>query len=193
MTIEFLLTSRLVLGRLKREDAAALRTYEFANRERFAPHGPLRSDEDFLPAAFAARVDTMVLDQERGASSRWVLRLREAPTEIIGHVAITVIQRGVRHAGFLGYGIAGRHVGQGLACEAVAVVLGHAFDALNLHRIEATHNPDNAASARLLAKLGFEREGLAREYIQLNGAWQDQVLNGLCNRRWAPQAASQES
>jgi ribosomal-protein-alanine N-acetyltransferase len=190
--LDTLLTTRLVLGSLRREDAAAFCDYELRNRERFAPHGPLCSDEDFASAAFEARVETMLRDVDSGASCRWLLRLRGEPHKIIGHVAITSIVRGVQHAGFLGYGVDAHHEGQGVISEALVAALGHAFDVLNLHRVEATHRPENLASARVLAKQGFEREGLAREYIYLNGVWEDSVLNGLCNPRWTSPAANQE-
>lgn len=184
--IDTLLTPRLVLTCLRQEDAAALRDYEWRNRASFAPHGPLRSDEDFLPDAFAARVASMLRDVDSGASSRWVVRLRDTPATIIGHVAITGIQRGVRQAGFLGYGVDDLHAGKGIATEGVAALIAHAFGALNLHRLEACHRAENVASARVLAKLGFVREGLAHAYLCLNGVWEDQVLNGLCNPDWQP-------
>ncbi len=174
-------TNRLALNSLRLEDSAPLRDYEWRNRARFAPHGPLRTDEDFLPDAFEARVETMLRDVESGASSRWVIRLRDVPDEIIGHVAITSIQRGVRQAGVLGYGVDHRYEAQGIASEALAAVIRYAFQVLILHRVEAGHRPENLASARVLAKQGFEREGLARKYLYLNGIWEDQVLNGLCN------------
>lgn len=190
--IDTLLTTRLVLRRLCLEDAVALLDYEFRNRVRFAPHGPLRTDEDFLLPGFEARVESQLRDVEAGESSRWVVRLRETPGEIIGHVAITAIQRGVRQAASLGYGIDERHEGRGLTSEAVAAVVAYAFNALNLHRVEAGHRPENLASARVLQKLGFEREGLAREYLYLNGVWEDQVRNGLCNPLWKPPTKLQE-
>ncbi len=188
--IDTLLTSRLVLRRLSLEDVATLLDYEFRNRGRFAPHGPLRTDADFQLPAFEARVAAQLDDVESGASSRWVVRLRGAPGEIIGHVALTAIQRGVRQAAALGYGVDERREGQGITSEAAAAVIAYAFGALNLHRIEAGHRPENLASARVLAKLGFEREGLARQYLYLNGVWEDQVRNGLCNPHWISQNRS---
>jgi ribosomal-protein-alanine N-acetyltransferase len=59
---------------------------------------------------------------------------------------------------------------------AVAAVIPFAFGALRLHRVEAACIPTNAASMRLLEKAGFEREGYARQYLCINGAWQDHVL-----------------
>jgi ribosomal-protein-alanine N-acetyltransferase len=59
---------------------------------------------------------------------------------------------------------------------AVATVLPFAFGTLRLHRVEAACIPGNDASIRLLEKTGFQREGFARQYLCINGIWQDHLL-----------------
>ena len=59
---------------------------------------------------------------------------------------------------------------------AVRALLPFAFSALGLHRVEAACIPSNVASIRLLEKSGFAREGYAREYLCINGIWQDHLL-----------------
>ena len=59
---------------------------------------------------------------------------------------------------------------------AVRALIPFAFDTLRLHRVEAACIPTNAASVRLLEKTGFQREGYAREYLCINGVWQDHLL-----------------
>ena len=63
--------------------------------------------------------------------------------------------------------------------EALQATLGHAFEVLRLHRVQANHLPENHRSARLLRRLGFRIEGLARDYLYVNGAWRDHVLTAL--------------
>jgi ribosomal-protein-alanine N-acetyltransferase len=63
--------------------------------------------------------------------------------------------------------------------EALLALLPYAFDRLGLHRIEAACLPNNIASRRLLAGLGFVEEGHARRYLRINGSWQDHVLYSL--------------
>ena len=181
-----LLTANLSISSLCQKDAPTLLAYESRNRKQFAPHGPHRTDADFTLAACENRIELQLRDIASGASSRWLIRLREKQDEVIGHLAITSIQRGVRHTGFVGYGMDHAHTGQGLMTEALTALTGYAFTTLNLHRLEATHRPDNLASARILQKVGFEREGLARNYLYLNGAWADSVLNALINPHWQP-------
>jgi ribosomal-protein-alanine N-acetyltransferase len=61
----------------------------------------------------------------------------------------------------------------------MAAVVPFVFDNLRLHRIEAACLPHNDASIRLLERTGFSREGLARRYLKINGAWQDHVTFAL--------------
>ena len=70
------------------------------------------------------------------------------------------------------------HTGRGYGAEAVAALLAHAFDpaGLDLHRVQANVVPDNAASLRLAARVGFRREGLARRYLEIDGRWRDHVM-----------------
>src|SRR5690606_20120061 len=79
----------------------------------------------------------------------------------------------------VGFMLGRAHWGRGFAQEAVRAVLRFAFDRMDLHRVEADTHPDNAASLRLLERLGFRREGHLRERWFTFGAWSDSVLLGL--------------
>jgi ribosomal-protein-alanine N-acetyltransferase len=50
-----------------------------------------------------------------------------------------------------------------------------------LHRLQAAHLPENRRSAAVLARLGFEREGVARRYLFIHGEWRDHVVHALVN------------
>jgi ribosomal-protein-alanine N-acetyltransferase len=89
------------------------------------------------------------------------------------------VRRGVAQAGSLGYWIGEPFARQGLMTAAVNALIPFAFGTLRLHRLEAACIPNNTASVRLLEKTGFKREGFAREYLCINGVWQDHVLYAL--------------
>ena len=74
--------------------------------------------------------------------------------------------------------------GQGFAAEAVGALLRHGFDALDLNRVEADIDPRNTASARLLQRLGFAREGLLRERWIVDGEVSDSEIYGLLRREF---------
>jgi RimJ/RimL family protein N-acetyltransferase len=76
--------------------------------------------------------------------------------------------------------------GHGYATEAARAVLRWAFDALDLNRVQAETDTRNAASARVLEKNGFVREGTLREDCVVNGEVSDSWVFGLLRREWLP-------
>jgi ribosomal-protein-alanine N-acetyltransferase len=81
--------------------------------------------------------------------------------------------------GDLGYVLRRNLWGQGIATEAARAVLDFAFDALGLHRVWATADPENVASVRVLEKLGMRREGLLRRNIFVRGAFRDSAVYAI--------------
>ena len=72
--------------------------------------------------------------------------------------------------------VALRRQGQGLMQEVLETALPWAFHKLDMHRVMANYMPRNERSGRLLERLGFEREGYAKRYLQIAGVWEDHVL-----------------
>ena len=107
----------------------------------------------------------------------WAIASHEDDT-LIGTVTLLGIDRAQGRAD-VGYALAAAHWGHGYAQEAVRLALAHAFDALQLRRIEADVDPRNAGSCKLLERLGFKREGLLRERWLVNGELQDSAIFGL--------------
>ena len=117
-----------------------------------------------------------------GTALRWWFYLSDQPQSLAGSIGLTAIARGPFQNAMLGYSLDGQLQGQGLMREALAAVIQHAFSAvLNLHRIQANVRPENVRSLRLLEHLGFEFEGLARDYLFIDGAWRDHQMLALRN------------
>ena len=101
--------------------------------------------------------------------------------QLIGGITLSDVVRGIAQKGTLGYWMGQPHIGQGYMSEAVGLVCDFAFAQLKLHRLEASCLPHNEPSKRLLARLGFDQEGYAKAYLQINGTWQDHILWGKTN------------
>jgi len=86
----------------------------------------------------------------------------------------------------LGYCYSDAAWGHGYATEAGRALLGWAFDTLDLNRVQAETDTRNLASARVLEKLGFVREGTLREDCVVNGEVSDSWVYGLLRRDWDP-------
>ena len=77
------------------------------------------------------------------------------------------------------------HWGQGYGTEAMQLLLAFAFDELNLHRVQLTVFSYNLRAIALYEKLGFQREGTFREFMQRDGKRHDMHLYGLLRSEWA--------
>jgi len=154
------------------EDWAALRE---ASRDFLVPWEPTWPADDLSRGAFRRRIKRYAEDQ-RGDLAYPYFIFRNEDQKLIGGLTITNIRRGVAQAGNLGYWMGVAYARQGYMTAAVRVLVPFAFSTLKLHRIEAACIPENVASVRLLEKTGFTREGYAREYLCINGSWQDHLL-----------------
>jgi len=100
---------------------------------------------------------------------RWAIEL-DGRREMIGTIGLLRFDFEHRRAE-LGYEIARRWWGQGLAREAASAVIRYGFSVLGLHRIEAGVLPGNRASVRVLEKIGFIEEGARRDYLYTKGSF----------------------
>jgi ribosomal-protein-alanine N-acetyltransferase len=98
---------------------------------------------------------------------------RSPEPTLVGGVTLTNVRRGVTQTATLGYWLGAPYTGRGLAHDALQALIPFAFDVLRLHRIEAAVMPLNTPSLRVLERLGFTREGIARRYLKIAGDWQD--------------------
>ncbi|APV52565.1 hypothetical protein BWI17_20265 [Betaproteobacteria bacterium GR16-43] len=137
----------------------------------------------FTEAFWRERLERAEVEWSAGASARFLLQpLGPESGPVLGTCNYTNIVRGPFQACNLGYQIARSHEGQGLMREAVQALNAFAFEEMGLHRIMANYIPVNERSGQLLARLGFHREGYAKEYLFIAGEWRDHVLTSLTNR-----------
>ena len=139
------------------------------------PWEPLWPSDDLTKSGFRRRLRRYSKDRKEGRSLTFLL-FRSRRQDILGGLTLSNIRRGVSQSATLGYWMGERHAGKGHMSAAVAMILPFCFNVLNLHRIEAACIPVNTPSIRLLEKAGFRREGYARNYLLINGTWQDHLL-----------------
>jgi [ribosomal protein S5]-alanine N-acetyltransferase len=121
---------------------------------------------------------------ENGSGARPAIE-RHTDGAFIGWCAVSHWNPEYRSAS-LGYCLDDAAWGHGYATEAGRALLGWAFGALDLNRVQAETDTRNAASARVLEKLGFVREGTLREDCVVNGDVSDSWVYGLLRREWRP-------
>lgn len=176
-------SARVTLELASRDHATEWLAYAIRNREHLAPWEPKRSADYFTLDAVREELDAATRLAEARQGFRFAIRVR-ADSSFVGIINVMNIVRGVLQAANLGYSIDRSCQGQGYATEAVHAALAFAFDYLNLHRIETSYQPHNAASARVLEKCGFEKEGYAPKRLFINGQWTDSVMVAVRNDLW---------
>lgn len=158
-------TSRLTLRPMRPADAEAMHVYasdpEVARHMLWEPHESLRDSENFL---------RFVRERyARGDPAGWGLEERETG-RFIGTCGMQD-WRPEHSRAELGYVLAREHWGRGLMTEAVAAVVDFGFDRIGFNRLEARCLDGNAASARVLEKVGMTREGTSRSSHFVGGAF----------------------
>jgi len=145
-----------------------------------AAFSDLETQFDDWPASLPVEEIAERLDERYVRSetiSAWVLSDKETE-KVIGWITVRFDQPPHNRAE-LGYALARSAWRQGYATEAGRELLGHLFGTLALNRIEAFPHPENEASIRLLERLGFQREGVARKRHFMSGEFHDAAMYGL--------------
>jgi ribosomal-protein-alanine N-acetyltransferase len=145
------------------------------SREFLAPWEPLWPDDDLTRGAFRRRIRRYERDlhEENGYA---FLVFRKSDRAMLGGATLTNLRRGAAQAGSLGYWMGQAFAGKGYMSAAIAALVPFAHSMLRLRRMEAACLLSNEASIRLLEKMNFSREGTARQYLSIAGAWQDHLL-----------------
>lgn len=99
--------------------------------------------------------------------------------ELAGVYNLSEIVRGLFLNAYLGYYAFAPLAGTGLMRAAMPLVFAHAFEELELHRLQANVQPGNERSRRLLEATGWRKEGFSPRYLFIDGAWRDHVLYAI--------------
>jgi [ribosomal protein S5]-alanine N-acetyltransferase len=164
---------------LRRRDAAEWSRLRMANEDwlrPWEPSSPIPWHIRHSPASYRVMRRAVARRARLGTSVPFAVRVEG---RLAGQVTVDNVVRGALRSGYLGYWIDRSVAGRGMASLAVALVCDHAFGAVGLHRVQADIRPENGPSQRLVERLGFQREGLLRRYLDIDGDWRDHIAYGL--------------
>ncbi len=171
-----LLGPRIVLRMGTPSDWRHWRALRDSSRDFLVPWEPTWPPNSLSYGHFTGVLRRHGSEWRRGKAYTFFIFTHEAT--LLGGIALNDVQRGIAQKATLGYWIGKPFAGQGYMTEAVQLICGLAFETLRLHRLEASCLPHNEPSKHLLQRLGFEQEGYAKAYLQINGLWQDHILWG---------------
>jgi RimJ/RimL family protein N-acetyltransferase len=174
-----LVGERIVLREVVPDDLGAALVFA-ADPEvtRYLPFEPQSPTEE--AAAIEAMVAEARIDDRDQYDLAAVLR---STGELVGMGRIGLTPR--QHlAGDIGYLLRRDCWGQGLATEIASLLVAFGFRDLGLHRVWAGHHPANAASGRVLQRIGMVAEGRIREHLFAHGAWRDSITYSILRQEW---------
>jgi [ribosomal protein S5]-alanine N-acetyltransferase len=132
---------------------------------------PIWPADDLTRGAFRRRLKRYAEDQRSDQAYSFFI-FRCADNVLVGGITLSHVRRGVAQAGSIGYWMGEPYARRGLMSKAVRALIPFSFETLRLHRLEAACITTNVPSE----KSGFQREGYARQYLCINGMWQDHLL-----------------
>lgn len=148
------------------------------SREHLTPWEPVWPNDDLTRPAFRRRLRRYAQEARDDIGYAFFIFRRE-DDQLAGGLTLSNIRRGVTLSCTIGYWMGQPFTGAGLMSEAVRAVFPFVFERLGLHRLEAACVPNNEPSKAVLARTGFQQEGLARRYLRINGVWRDHLLFAL--------------
>ena len=179
-------TSRLILRLAGNGDIPGLLRFYRHNIDYLAPTSPLLPPNFLTEAFWLEQVGRNNDDFDQRRAVKLFIFDKNEPATVVGQISLNNIVYGAAYYCDLGYSLGEDRQAQGLMSESAVAVIRYTFDELGLHRVKAAYLPSNERSGRLLRRLGFVVEGYARDYLLIQGRWQDQILVGLTNPDWCP-------
>lgn len=177
-------TKKLQLKILAPTDAGLVTAFQLKNREFMKPYEPVRPADYYTESYWQKKLFDFLIAANEDKHYCYFLFVKEHPNDIIGWINFSNVVRGPFQACHLGYNLCQDAEGKGFMMEALARAVRFMFEEKNLHRVMANYMPSNTRSERVLEKLGFVKEGLARDYLFVGGTWQDHILTSLTNSKW---------
>lgn len=174
----------LILRTAQLSDASMLANYFNSNKAYLEPWEPKREAAFFLETGWAQRLIKLSELHRLGLGYYLVIQDEETK-EMLGTISFSNLSRFPFHACNVGYSLAESAQGKGIMRRCLEVAVNYMFEIQNMHRIMAGYMPCNERSAKVLEALGFEKEGYAKDYLLINGQWQDHVLTALVNPNWS--------
>jgi len=151
------------------------------NAEFFRKWSPKYEEGYFDKGYHKKNLEKIENETGEGRMVKFGVLLKQNNSKIIGIVEFSNIIKGPFQSCFLGYMMDEKENGKGYTTEAIRKTIDYGFKEINLHRIEANIIPHNTASIRVVEKLGFQLEGYSRNYLQINGKWEDHLHYVLLN------------
>lgn len=182
--LPLIVSERLFLRMGTQDDIPEILRYYTENKHFLTPFYPQWSEEFFTVEYWENQIEIDVYEFFNNLSLKLFIIPKSDTRRIIGTINFRNFLRGAAEYCTVGYSIAESEQGKGYMTEGLQAAIDYVFQSLKLHRVMAAYMPHNKRSGNLLKKLGFVVEGYARDYLMINGKWEDHILTSIVNPNW---------
>lgn len=164
-------------------DGKLISDYFIANREHLREWEPVREEAFFTESGWTQKL--IKLNELHKMGLGYYMIITESETgQMLGTISFSNISRFPFYACNVGYSLGKEAQGRGVMTRALRMAVNYMFSIQNLHRIMAGYMPRNKRSEAVLHRVGFIKEGFAKDYLLINGRWEDHNLTSLINENW---------
>jgi len=175
------LTLPVTIRPLTLDEAEIMLGLRVKNRSFLTPFEPYRPERSYTLSDQRRQI---AADQDGFAADKRFAFGIYLDGELVGRVSLDNVVRGAWQNATIGYFVDRERNGHGIGTEAVRAAVAYGFAEGRLHRIQAGVMPRNRASIRVLEKVGFRLEGVARRYLQINHVWEDHNMYAITAEEW---------
>lgn len=166
-----------------KDDAKLISDYFSKNREYLRQWEPTREEAFFSEAGWTKKL-IKLNELHLLELGFYCLIINRISGEMLGTISFSNITRFPLHACSVGYSLDEDVQGKGIMRRALELACTWMFKVQNIHKINASYMPKNEKSAAVLKAQGFEKFGYAKDYLLIDGEWQDHHLTVLINSEW---------
>lgn len=181
----YLTDGNVIVRDARLDDADKISHYFKANRAHLKPWEPDRDESFFTRTNWAQRLIKLNELHKMGLGF-YLIIIDLSTNKMVGTVSFSQLVRFPVYSCNVGYSLAENAMGKGLMTGALKLACDYMFETQHMHRINAAYMPRNKRSEHVLQRNGFVTEGFSKQYLLINGVWEDHTLTALINENWKP-------
>ncbi len=164
-------------------DSKLISDYFVKNRHHLKPWEPIREKSFYTEKGWEAKL-IKLHELHLLELGFYCLIVCKRTGQMLGTISFSNLVRFPMHACSVGYSLDRDVQGRGVMRTALKLACQWMFETQNIHTINASYMPENKRSESVLMAAGFEPVGYAKQYLLINGKWEDHKLTSLINSQW---------
>ncbi len=176
MAIEWPITlaaNGVVLRPIKRSDKSSWNEIKQRNNQWLSPWDATNPDGITTPPNFNDVLRQAKKSAKNGNAFMFAIEIDD---HLVGQITLGNVIWGSLREAYIGYWIDESYANRGIVTTSVALLTQFSLQELGLHRIEVSIRPENAASLRVVEKIGFINEGMRPRFLHIDGDWRDHFI-----------------